>query len=181
MLSKSPDKLLVTVHLPNGAEFAQGYNGTAGWQQQPGHAADNVKGDDLVRLKEAAAFVAGLNLKQGFSRAQVAAIDKIGDREAYRVVAFRSGGGQVRFYFDTQTGSLLRISKRIESPLGALPQDTDYSDYREVSGIKVPFAVTEARVEGPMIFKWEQIQANTTVDDPRFDKPVAKAEQQPQH
>jgi photosynthetic reaction center cytochrome c subunit len=174
MLRKAPDKAVVVVHLPNGAEFAQGYNGTGGWQQQPDHGVDDLKGDDLVRAKEGAAFIPGLNLKQGFSRAQVAAIDKIGDREAYRVVAFRSGGGQVRFYFDTQSGLLLRVSERIESPLGALPQDTDFSDYREVNGVKAPFTVTEARVQGPTTFKWEQIQANTTIDDARFDKPAQK-------
>jgi photosynthetic reaction center cytochrome c subunit len=176
-LRKAPDKAAVVVRLPGGAEFAWGYNGTAGWQQEPGHAADDLKGDDLVRAKRAAAFIPGLNLKQAFSRAQVAAIDKIGDREAYRVVAFRSGGGQVRFYFDTQSGLLLRVSERIESPLGALPQDTDYSDYREVDGVKLPFTVTQARVEGPTTFEWEQIQANTTIDDARFDKPGTKAAQ----
>ena len=175
MVREAPDKVVVTVRLPNGAEFAQGFNGTGGWQQEPGHGADDLKGDDLVREKDAAAFIVGLNLKQDFSRAQVAAVDKIGDREAYRVVAFRPGGGQVRFYFDMQTGLLLRKSERIESPLGALPQDTDYSDYRDVNGVKVPFTVTEARVEGPTIFKWEQIQANTTVDDARFEKPAVKA------
>jgi photosynthetic reaction center cytochrome c subunit len=175
MLRKAPDKVVVVVRLPNGAEFAQGYNGTSGWQQEPGHGVDDLKGDDLVREKDAAAFLAGLNLKQAFSRVQVAAVDKIGDREAYRVVAFRSGGGQVRFYFDTQSGLLWRKSERIESPLGALPQDTEYSDYRDVNGVKVPFTVTEARVEGPTIFKWEQIQANTAVDGARFDKPAAKA------
>src|SRR5215469_425794 len=176
MWRKAPDKQLLIVHLPNGAAFAGGYNGSIGWQQEPGHAAEAVSGDDLVRTKEAASFIAGLNLKEEFARVQVAGTDKIGDREAYRVVAFRSGSGQVRFYFDTQTGLLLRVSRRIDSPLGGLPEDTDYSDYREVSGIKLPFTVTEVRVEGPAIFKWEQIQANTAVDDARFDKPAAKVE-----
>jgi photosynthetic reaction center cytochrome c subunit len=176
-MRKAPDKAVVVVHLPNGAEFAQGFNGTAGWQEQPGHGVDDLKGDDLVRAKDEAAFIPGLNLKQGFSRAQVAAVDKIGDHGAYRVIAWRTGGGQVRFYFDTQSGLLLRVSERIESPLGALPQDTDYSDYRDVSGVKVPFTVTEARVEGPTTFKWEQIQANVAVEDARFDKPAQKAAQ----
>ncbi len=177
ILRKAPDKALVVVHLPNGAEFEQGYNGTAGWQQPPGHSADDLSGDDLVRARLWASFIPGLSLKQEFSRAQVAGTDKIADRDAYRVIASRAGGGQVRFYFDTQSGLLLRISERIESPLGALPEDTDYSDYRDVSGVKLPFTIVDTHVEGPTVFKWDQIQVNVPADDARFEKPAAKASQ----
>jgi len=177
VLRKAPDKALGVLRLPNGTEFQQGYNGTVGWQQPPARSSEDVTGDDLVRVKEWASFIPGLNLKQDFSRAQLAGSEKIGDREAYRVIAFRKGGGQVRFYFDAQSGLLLRVSERIESPLGALPQDTDYADYRDVNGIKRPFSVTVVRVEGPTIYKWEQIRANVSVQDTRFEKPAAKAAQ----
>jgi len=177
-LRKAPNKDVLLVHLPNATEFAQGYNGTAGWQQDPGKSAEDSTGDDLVRAKEAAAFIPGVDLKQNFARVQVAGTDKIGDRDAYRVVAMRAGGGgQVRFYFDTQSGLLLRISQRIDSPLGSLPENTDYSDYREVNGVKVPFTLSEVQVQGPITFKWEQIQANVPIDDTRFNKPVAKDSQ----
>ena len=107
----------------------------------------------------------------------MAGVDKIGDRDAYRVIASRAGGGQVRFYFDKESGLLLRVSERIESFLGALPQETNYSDYRDVSGVKMPFSVIVAHADGPTIYKWEQIQANVPVDDARFDKPAEKAAQ----
>jgi photosynthetic reaction center cytochrome c subunit len=176
-MRKAPDKAVTIVHLPNGGEFGEGYNGTTGWQQEPGHGVDDLKGDDLVRAKYGAAFIPGLDLKQDFSRAQVAALDKIGDQDAYRVNAFRKGGGQMRFYFDSQSGLLLRVSEHIESPLGDLPQDTDYSDYRDVDGVKLPFTVTETRVQGPTTFHWGQILANRPLEDARFDKPAQKAAQ----
>jgi photosynthetic reaction center cytochrome c subunit len=176
-LRKAPDKALGVVYLPNGGQFARGYNGTIGWQQQPGHSAEELSGDDLARLKQLSSFIPGLNLKQGFSRVQLAGSERIGDHDAYRVVAFRNGGGQVRFYFDAQSGLLLRVSERIESFLGALPQDTDFSDYREVSGVKVPFSVTATQVDGQTVFKWDQVQANVPVDDTRFDKPPGKPAQ----
>jgi hypothetical protein len=177
LVRKAPDKVLWVIHLPNGGEIVNGYNGAAGWQGRPGHAADDLTGDELARAKEGAVFVPGLDLKQGFSRAQVTAIDKVGDRDAYRVIAFRKGGGQVRFYYDTQSGLLLRISERIQSPLGDLPQDTDFSDYRDVDGVKLPFTVTLVNVQGAGTYKWDQIQANVPVEDTRFDKPAQKPEE----
>lgn len=180
MWRKAPDKELTVVHLPNGPQFAQGFNGIAGWEQRPGRpVVDELTGDDLVRAKQAASFIPGLSLKQDFARAQVTGIEKIGDRDAYRVAAFRSGGGQVRFYFDTQSGLLLRVSDRIESPLGAVPRDTNYSDYRDVNAVKVAFTVTVAQADGTSTFEWDQIEANPTIEDSRFEKPAPKAAEKP--
>jgi photosynthetic reaction center cytochrome c subunit len=174
---KAPDKAIVIVQMPNGAEMSQGYNGTEGWHAFPKRPAEDLTWDDLVRAKQWASFIPGLNIKQDFVRAQAVGTEKIGDQDAYRVIAFRKGGGRVMFYFDTQSGLLLRVSQRIESPLGSLPQDTDYSDYREVNGVKVPFMVTVVHVQGATVYKWDQIQANVPVEDSRFDRPAAKAAQ----
>ncbi|HLV95146.1 MAG TPA: c-type cytochrome [Candidatus Acidoferrales bacterium] len=174
---KAPDKAMLTVHMPNGAAMSQGYDGANGWHAFPGRPAEDLTWDDLVRAKQWASFIPGLNLKQDFVRAQAAGTEKIGDQEAYRVIGFRKGGGRVMFYFDAQSGLLLRVSERIESPLGSLPQDTDYSDYRDVSGVKLPFTVTVAHVQGPTIYKWDQIQANVSADDSRFEKPAQKTAQ----
>jgi photosynthetic reaction center cytochrome c subunit len=174
---KSPDKALLTVRMPNGAEMSQGYNGTIGWHAFPGREPEELTWDDLARAKQSASFIPGLNLKEDFVRAQAAGTEKIGDQDAYRVIAFRKGGGRVVFYFDTQSGLLLRVSQRIESPLGSLPLDTDYSDYRDVDGVKVPFTVTATRVQGPTIYKWDQIRANVDVAESRFDKPTQKTPQ----
>jgi zinc protease len=158
-------------------DIADGFNGTMGWHQRPGHAVEELEGDELVRTRQWAAFIPGLNLKQDFARAQVVGFDKIGDRDAYRVIAFRAGGGQVRFYFDKESGLLIRVSERIESFLGALPQEANYSDYRDVSGVKMPFSVIVARGGEPTIYKWEHIQVNVPIDDARFEKPAEKPAQ----
>jgi len=173
---KAPNQAVAIVHTSDG-DLSQGYNGTGGWQNEPHHGAEDFSGDELVRAREWAAFIPALDLKQNFIRAQVVAIDKIGDRDAYRIVASRSGGGQVRFYFDKDSGLLLRISVRIESPLGALPEETSFSDYKDVNGVKIPFTVLVAHADGPTIYRWDQIQANISVDDSRFNKPASKPAQ----
>jgi photosynthetic reaction center cytochrome c subunit len=174
---KAPNKAMLTVHMPNGAAMSRGYDGANGWHAFPGRPAEDLTWDDLVRAKQWASFIPGLNLKEDFVRAQAAGTEKIGDQEAYRVIGFRKGGGRVMFYFDAQSGLLLRVSERIESPLGSLPQDTDYTDYRDVSGVKLPFTVTVVHVQGSTIYKWDQIQPNVSADDSRFEKPAQKTAQ----
>lgn len=175
---KAPDKVLLTTNLPNGREVQRGYNGAIAWQAFPGRGAEELTWDDLARAKQWATFIPALTMKQDFVRQQVVATDKIGDANAYRVMAIRKGGGRVFFDFDAQSGLLLRVSERIESPLGSLPQNTDYSDYRDVNGVKVPFSVTVTQVQGPTIYKWDSIQANVPVEDSRFEKPAQKSAEQ---
>lgn len=176
---KAPDKALLTMNLPNGRQVQRAYNGTIAWQAFAGRGAEELTWDDLVRAKQWATFIPALSIKQDFARAQVVGTDKIGDATAYRVMAVRKGGGgRVIFDFDEQSGLLLRVSERIESPLGALPQNTDYSDYRDVNGVKLPFSVTVTQVQGSTVYKWDSIQANVPVDDSRFEKPAQKSAQQ---
>lgn len=174
---KAPDKALVTMSLPNGGQIARACNGTIAWESFPGRGAEELTWDDLVRAKQWASFIPGADMKQGFVREQLVGTEKIGDKDAYRVMAVRKGGGRVLFYFDAQSGLLVRVSERIESPLGSLPQDTDYADYRDVNGVKLPFSVTVVHVQGPTVYRWDQIQTNVSVEDSRFDKPAQKPTQ----
>ena len=138
-----------------------------------------MSGDDLVRAKDSAAFNPGLNLKKNYSKLEVKDVSKIDGHDAYRISASRGGGSADQYYFDAQSGLLLRISTEIESPLGAIPQDTDYEEYREVSGVKVPFLIRVVRSDGVTIYKWDQIQANVAVADRRFEKPAEKPKEEP--
>jgi hypothetical protein len=168
---KAPDKIVSIVHTPRG-DSTQGYNGSVGWQTR-GDEVEEVRGDDLIHLKDSAALNPGLNLHKNYARVEVTSIAKINGRDAYCVNASRADAPD-QYYFDTQSGLLLRVSTQIDSPLGAIPQDTDYEDYRGVSGVKAPYVVRVVRPDGESTYKWEQVQANVAIDDSRFDKPVEK-------
>ncbi|MGB8524788.1 MAG: hypothetical protein WCD43_17630, partial [Candidatus Acidiferrales bacterium] len=136
-------------------------------------------GDDLARVKDSAAFAPGMNLKKNYARLEVKDIVKIDGRDAYRVIASRASGTADQYYFDAQSGLLLRVSTEIDSPLGAIPQDAYYEDYRDVSGVKVAFLIRIVRADGATIYRWEQIQANIPLDGSRFEKPAGKPKEEP--
>ena len=49
------------------------------------------------------------------------------------------------FYFDQKTGLLNRLVRLADTPLGRLPTQIDYADYRETDGVKIPWRWTLAR------------------------------------
>ena len=58
---------------------------------------------------------------------------------------------------------------------GLTPTQVDYADYRDVSGIKIPFKRTIYWLDGRVIIEVNDMQINVNVDSQRFGKPVAPA------
>ena len=74
-------------------------------------------------------------------------------------------------YFDQKSGLLLRVVRYSASPIGRIPTQTDYSDYRDVGGIKFPFAYTFSWLDGRDSFKINSVKTNVPIDAAKFGKP----------
>jgi hypothetical protein len=74
-------------------------------------------------------------------------------------------------YFDKQSGLLVRLVRYSRSPIGRVPTQVDYSDYRDVGGIKFPFQYTFSWLDGKDAFKLSDVKTNVTIDAAKFEKP----------
>jgi hypothetical protein len=79
----------------------------------------------------------------------------------------------VKFYFDEQSGLLVRLVRYAKSPLGLDPTQIDYGDYREADDVEIPFRWTVAQAGGSSTIQLEQVQQNVPIDDAKFAKPEA--------
>jgi len=77
----------------------------------------------------------------------------------------------VTLYFDKQSGLLLRELRYGSSPIGRIPTQIDFADYRDVSGIKLPFRITYAWLDGRDSIVLTEIKTNIPVDEAKFGKP----------
>jgi photosynthetic reaction center cytochrome c subunit len=78
----------------------------------------------------------------------------------------------VTLYFDKQTGLLLREVRYGNSPIGRVPTQIDFADYRDVNGIKLPFRITYAWLDGRDSIVLREIKTNVAVDEAKFGKPA---------
>ena len=165
---------VISVTFPGRPPVATGFDGTIAWHNTP---IREDTGDERRMLVELGEKFPGLEFRMGHTNVQVDAMEKIGDRDTYRVVGTRKDGYPVldRINFDTQTGLLVRSYTTVQSVIGAFPEDTFYEDYRDVSGVKVPFTMRVVSAEGNRTYKWSQIDANAPVEDAKFAKPVPPA------
>jgi hypothetical protein len=170
--SKDPDKRISFTHTPDG-DSVTAFNGHEGWLGFPGRPPREMHGPDI----DAAAMDADLHfaahLKGMFSEAQVQGVEKIGEHDAYLVVGKREGKPPLKLYFDAQSGLLVRLVRYGETPLGQMPTQIDYADYRDAGGVKIPFRWTLARPSGRFTIQVSEVKENVPVDDAKFVKPAA--------
>jgi photosynthetic reaction center cytochrome c subunit len=174
---KAP-KGVISVTFPGRPTVSMGFDGMIGWHNTP---IREDTGDELRMLVDLGEKFPGLEFRKDHTNVQVDAMEKIGDRDTYRVVGTRKDGFVVidRINFDAETGLLVKSYTTMQSVIGAFPEDTFYEDYRDVSGVKVPFTMRVLSAEGNRTYKWSQVDANAPVEDARFTKPVPPAPRPP--
>jgi hypothetical protein len=97
----------------------------------------------------------------------------VDDREVQVVQGDTPGGAVVTLVFDTETGLLTRMVRYAQSPIGRLVTRVDYSDYRDVTGVKLPFKWTVAWLSGRSRYELTNVQPNARIDAARFARPAA--------
>ena len=78
----------------------------------------------------------------------------------------------VTLYFEKETGLLIRELRYGNSPIGRVPTQIDYADYRDVNGIKLPFRITYAWLDGRDSIVLTEIQTNIAIDEAKFGRPA---------
>ena len=77
----------------------------------------------------------------------------------------------VNFYFD-ETGLLVRVVRWNRTAVGTVPMQFEYSDYRDVAGVKMPFQIVNTWTDGQNTIVLKEIQANASIPAARFAQPV---------
>jgi photosynthetic reaction center cytochrome c subunit len=171
IVGKVGNKQLTIVHVPNGDSVTV-YNGTSGWTSAPNRPVHEIPEVEVASAQVETDLRLPLDLKRLFSELKSGAPEKIGDREVYVVSGMNAGEAAVKFYFDEESGLLLRILRYTRSPLGRNPTQIDYADYRAQGGVKAPFQQAIARPNSRLTIQIDQVKFNVPVDDSRFIRPA---------
>ena len=85
----------------------------------------------------------------------------------------------MKLFFDKESGLLVRQARFIDTTVGFIPLHVDYSDYRAVSGVKMPFHWTVTWVDGQSTTELTEVQPNVAIAAAKFVKPAAAASRGP--
>ena len=150
------------------------FDGQRGWVAAPFRPVPvlELAGQDLDGLRFDAELAFPARIRQVATQWRVGQATVIADREVQVVQGTGSSGATVTLYFDAETGLLSRQLRYVNSPVGRIPTQVDYSDYREVAGVKVPFKWTMTWLDGRDTVELTEVRPNVVVDSARFNRPV---------
>jgi photosynthetic reaction center cytochrome c subunit len=170
--AKAPNQRMTIIHTQNG-DSATVYNGTAGWIAAPLRPVPvlPVSGSALEGIKLDAELAFPARIKQMLEKWRVGFPVTIDDKEAQVVQGTAPGGSLATLYFDSESGLLLRFLRYSDSVVGRTPTQIDYSDYRDVAGVKMPFRFTVSWLDGKENFSITEIQPNVPIDSAKFAQP----------
>ncbi len=163
--SKAPGKFRVT--LPS---MTAGFDGSTGWQQAD-NRVDDLAGFPLDQASRIADPTLALRIKDRFPTLQASGRPARIDDKTATLVQGRDGNLIEQFYFDTDTGLLLRRRITTRTPLGPLTEQVDYGDYRDVAGVKLPFRITYNTWNQFDTYAVVDVKPNAQIADARFARP----------
>jgi len=176
--AKAPDERTIIVHTPSG-DSTTTYDGRAGWIAAPDTDQPmpvmTLTGGDLQGAKVDASVSFPRDIKQVFSQWRVGLPSTIDDRDVQVVQGSNPDESPVKFYFDQQSGLLLRVVRYTNLPVGLNPTQIDFADYRDVSDVKMPFRWTVTWTGGRSVTELNQVQPNVAIDAAKFAKPATLA------
>lgn len=173
VLTKAPNKRITISHMGSGESYTA-FDGTAGWMGNSGRPARDMSPAESAASSIDAEFYLALRLKDMFPQLRRVRPEKAGDAECQVLMGTGAGKPMTRLYFDANSGLLLRQVRYADTPVGRMPTQIDYADYREVNGVKMPFRWTLSRPNGRFTIQIAEVKANVPIDDSKFAKPAAQ-------
>jgi len=180
---KAPNQRSMVVHLDSG-DNVRTFDGRNAWNTSAGTFLPIPVLELTNGEREGAELDAALGfprqIKQLLKNWQIGfPPSRVEDNEVDIVQGTGVNNTPVKFYFDKKSGLLIRQVRYTDTVLGLIPTQIDYSDYRDVSGVKMPFHLVSTWTDGRSTTELTSIQANVAVDAAKFAKPTATGAPKP--
>ncbi|SRR5579871_1007259 len=197
IFAQFPDKRASVTDFPGSpdrGDETRTFNGTTGWLRTPlnvvgeyeltGGELDGAKLDAQLsfpaQIKEVLTDLrVGLpttitDLPAPSSQTKESGVAVSNQEKLVNVVQGRGPRGiYATLYFDQASGLLVRMVRYGKSPIGRIPTQIDYYDYRDVGGgIKMPFRLNFAWLDGRDTIQLSEVKLNVPIDESKFGRPA---------
>ena len=153
-------RMMVELAMGTMSLMKQVVNDKGGYVMQQGQR-QNIEGVALAEMKAGATPFEELSLskKQDLT---LDSIESVNGKDAYAVK-----NGKTTYFYDVTSGLKLAESKVVEQGGQSMTQTTNFGDYKEIKGVKVPFNIIQ-NVGFELDIKMSEVKINEGVSDTDF-------------
>jgi photosynthetic reaction center cytochrome c subunit len=175
--ARAPNQLVMTTHQREG-DVVRVFDGSGAWWQVPLTVTPQypLTGTLLEGARFDAAMAFPWRIRDFFANWRVSYPTTV-DGTAVDVVQGNTSAGMIgTLYFDKQSGLLKRMIRYAHTAVGRTPTQIDYSDYRPVAGVMMPFKFSYAWVSLREEWTLTEYQPNVSIDASKFGKPANRTQ-----
>ncbi len=167
---KAPNLVVVETQTPGIGWEARGFDGTSGWFSSEIEGNRPLKPAELSQLH----YLTNINQLGQLSATcpfrRMLGERLVNGRTTDAVSMAGSMGPAATFYFDKESGRLIRIAYSSGTPGEAFGSTVDFSDFRVVDGVEVPFLLTAENPVMKTISTVESVENNVSLDNSIFQQ-----------
>jgi outer membrane lipoprotein-sorting protein len=168
-----------------GMTGVQAYDGKAGWQVMPFQGktdAEPMPADEVKIFEDQAEFEGPLmDYKTKGNTVELLGKDKVEGAEVYKLKVIKKNGMQKTIFIDADSSLEVKNVTKMTIHGTEVEQENTLSDYREVGGLMLPFAIESGQVGNPQKqhIVIEKIELDPPIDNARFAMPPPKPPEPP--
>lgn len=152
-------------------KIEEGFDGDTAWENSALQGPRILVGDEKISAERAATLSLITSWRDVYKDAHTIGSEDVGGKAAWKVEMTPKEGKPETFFFDKETGLLVRIAAVVSTPLGDISTEATMSDFRPVNGILTPFAMTEKAMSQNIVMRFKDVAYNIAMPKDRFDLP----------
>ncbi len=168
----APDKFYSLVRVDQVGDFAQGFDGQVGWSSDPNSGLRELDGEELAQFRRHSQFFHDLRFRELYPERRVTGKAKVGEKDAWVLEAVAAPSAPEKFYFDVESGLLVRHDSVQITPEGRVDVEQYYSEYSVIDGVKLPMLLRHVDAQSTWQVRFSEITHNVPIAASTFAKPT---------
>ncbi|MGH7243675.1 MAG: hypothetical protein ACREJD_09690 [Phycisphaerales bacterium] len=152
-------------------KILQGSDGETVWESNVMMGTRILTGAERAGFLRGMRFNADYDYQDLFKSMTTTGVAEVAKSPVYVVELIGVDGSKETRLFDQESGLLVGMRSTTMSQMGELTSETTFSDYREVSGIKMPFKMVVKAMQNEMITTVEKAELDVPIPAERFNLP----------
>ncbi len=164
-MGKLPNKYYMKAELPAMGIVAQEmiFDGTKG-KMKGMQGNSDMDEKTIAGVKERINPFPEATYKEDGYKLELKGVENLYGKDAYKIEVISPSGKKSTEYYDVASGLKMRSMEKVEGPMGEQVSTTEYEDYRDVDGIKMPFVMSSKQG----VLKMKEVEFNTNMSDDKF-------------
>lgn len=167
-------RMLTVTEIPGMTTESQGIDGEVAWANSTMQGPRLLEAEERTLMERQSNFYADVDFKEFYTTRQHLGEEEVdGVRCHVLSLTPADGGKPVKRWIDAATYLPVQQQFTIASPMGEVTATAKFSDYRDVSGMKMAHRTVNSFAGIEQVMTFDKVEANVAVDAATFAPPPA--------